>query len=102
MTEQGGTIGNGIEGRRTQLLQPSDVMQQLLADNGHAPLPGQEDAPPPEPVLHRIWTEHELREIDPQLHQFTDMIGNSKVCTETLCMRTMDHTSIVVLIERRI
>ena len=62
MTEQGGTIGNGIEGRsRTQLLQPSDVMRQLLADNGHAPLPGQEGAPPPEPVQHRIWTEDELR-----------------------------------------
>ena len=72
MTEQGSTIGNAIDGRRNQLLQPSDVMRQLLADNGHAPLHGQEGAPPPEPVQHRIWTEDELREIDPQLHQFTD------------------------------
>ena len=45
----------------------------MIAANGHALSPGQECDPPMiEPALYHIWTEYELREIDPLLHQFTD------------------------------
>ena len=53
-------------------MQTSDVLHQMMAANGHALPPEQGGAPPIEPALHRIWTEDELRELDPLLHQFTD------------------------------
>ena len=43
-----------------------------MAANGHALPPEQEGALPIEPVLYCIWTEDELRQTDPLLHQFTD------------------------------
>ena len=72
-TMQGGTIGNGNGGRRNPPRPPDNVLHQLLVGNGHAPPPEQEDDEPiMPPALHRVFTEAELRALDPLLQQFTE------------------------------
>ena len=71
--ERGSIIGTGSEEvRYNRQLNPSSVLCNVLATNGHALLPDQQEgAPPIEPVLYRVITEEELRVIDPLLHEFT-------------------------------
>ena len=71
-TEWGSIIGTGSAGAGYNRLNVSSVLIGLLATNRHAPLLDElDDAPPIEPILHRVMTDEELRASDPLLHELT-------------------------------
>ena len=71
-TERGGIIDTGNAGAGYNRLNASSVLHGLLAANGHAPLSDEpDDAPPIEPILHRVMNDEELRVSDPLLHELT-------------------------------
>ena len=71
-TERGGIIGTGNAGAGYNRLNAISVLRGLRAANGHAP-PSDEpgDAPPIEPILHRVMNDDKLRASDPLLHELT-------------------------------